>query len=268
VTGPAAGSRRAALVLEYDGMQFNGWQRQKAGQSVQECLEHALCAVDGRECRTVAAGRTDAGVHAEAMLVHADVDATRWQRSPRAYMHGVNQYLPPSLRVVGVRGVSEHFHARFACLERAYCYRIWNRPTASALHAWRHWWMPRTLSTDAMNAAAAFLVGEHDFSAFRAAGCQSHSASRDVRQLHVEQNGWVVSIEIRANAFLYHMVRNIVGGLVKVGVGDWQPTDIHNLLASRDRSLGAATAPAHGLYFRDAVYDAFRASELIGYSAG
>ncbi|HXH64565.1 MAG TPA: tRNA pseudouridine(38-40) synthase TruA [Mariprofundaceae bacterium] len=268
MTDEAPSSRRIALVLEYDGMQFNGWQRQKSGRSVQEDLEQALRAVDGGDCRTVAAGRTDAGVHAEALLVHADVDAGRWRRSPRAYMHGVNQHLPPSLRVVGVRGVHGGFHARFDCLERAYRYRIWNRPTASALHAWRHWWMPRALSTDAMNAAAAFLVGEHDFSAFRAAGCQSHSASRDLRQLRVERDGWVVSIDVRANAFLYHMVRNIVGSLVRVGVGDWQSSDIRNLLESRDRGLGAATAPAHGLYFRDAVYEGFRASELVGDVSG
>lgn len=266
-TDPSA-HRRIALVLEFDGMQFNGWQRQDNGRSVQECLEQALQAIDGSDCRTVAAGRTDAGVHAEALLVHADVNAVRCRRSPRAYMHGVNQHLPPSLRVVGVRGVHEHFHARFDCLERAYRYRIWNRPTASALHAWRHWWMPRTLSTDAMNEAASLLVGEHDFSAFRAAGCQAHSAVRDVRQMQVERDGWVVSIEVRANAFLYHMVRNIVGGLVRVGVGDWQPQDIRALLESKDRGQGAATAPAHGLYFLDAGYADFWASELIGDCTG
>jgi tRNA pseudouridine38-40 synthase len=260
--------RRIALVLEYDGAQFNGWQRQKVGQSVQESLEHVLHAIDGTERRTVAAGRTDAGVHAEAMLVHADVDTGRWQRSPRAYMHGVNQHLPPPLRVVGVRAVPSAFHARFDCRERVYRYLIWNRSTASALHGWRHWWMPRQLATDAMNAAASFLIGEHDFSAFRAAGCQAHSAVRELKQLHVAQNGWVVTIDVRANAFLYHMVRNIVGNLVRVGLGDWHPEDMHNLLQSADRTRGAATAPAHGLYFRDAVYDGFSASELVGSVSG
>jgi tRNA pseudouridine38-40 synthase len=260
--GPS--NRRIALVLEYDGTCFNGWQRQKVGHAVQEDLEQALHAIDGRDCRTVAAGRTDAGVHAEAMLVHADVDAARWQRSPRAYVHGVNQILSAPLRVVGVRAVHPQFHARFDCLERAYRYRIWNRPTASALHAWRHWWMPRRLSLEAMNEAACLLIGEHDFSAFRAAGCQSHSPCRDLRRLHVAQDGWTVSIDVHANAFLYHMVRNIVGSLVRVGVGDWHPEQVQALLRSADRTQGAATAPAHGLYFRDAVYKGFRASELIG----
>lgn len=264
MTEAAMSACRIALVLEYDGAQFNGWQRQKLGQSVQASLETALHAIDGRECRTVAAGRTDAGVHAEAMLVHADVDAGRWQRSPRAYMHGVNQHLPPSLRVVGVRAVPEGFHARFDCRERAYRYLIWNRPTASALHTWRHWWMPRRLDTAAMNEAAALLIGEHDFSAFRASGCQAHSPVRDMKQLHVAQHEWVVSIDVRANAFLYHMVRNLVGGLIRVGVGDWPPEEMRALLQSGDRRLGAATAPAHGLYFRDAVYEGFRASELVG----
>jgi tRNA pseudouridine38-40 synthase len=264
MSGEATSVQRLALALEFDGMAFHGWQRQETGASVQASLEDALAAIDGRPGRTVAAGRTDAGVHGEALLVHADVDAQRWQRSPRAYLHGVNQHLPPSLRVVGLRAVPADFHARFDCLERSYRYRIWNRSAPSALHAWRHWWMPRPLSVEAMNEAAAGLLGEHDFSAFRASGCQSRSPSRELRQLHVAQDGWCISIDVRANAFLYHMVRNLVGVLVKVGSGAWAPPDVQALLHSRDRTQGAATAPAHGLYFRDAVYADFRASELVG----
>lgn len=256
--------QRLALVLEFDGKAFHGWQRQEAGATVQASLEDALAAIDGQPVRTVAAGRTDAGVHGEGLLVHADVDAGRWRRSPRAYLHGVNQHLPASLRVIGLRAVAPDFHARFDCLERAYRYRIWNRSTASALHAWRHWWMPRALDVAAMNAAAAGLLGEHDFSAFRAAGCQSRSPRRELRRLHVVQEGWNVCIDVRADAFLYHMVRNLVGVLAQVGIGAWKASDVQALLSSRDRSRGAATAPAHGLYFVDAVYRDFRASELVG----
>jgi tRNA pseudouridine38-40 synthase len=260
----AASVQRLALALEFDGMAFHGWQRQETAASVQASLEDALAAIDGRAGRTVAAGRTDAGVHGEALLVHADVDATRWERSPRAYLHGVNQHLPPPLRVVGLRAVPADFHARFDCLERAYRYRIWNRSTAPALHAWRHWWMPRKLSVEAMNEAAALLLGEHDFSAFRASGCQSRSPRRELRQLAAAGDGWCISIDVSANAFLYHMVRNLVGCLVRVGCGEWQPRDVQALLRGRDRTQGAATAPAHGLYFRDAAYADFRASELVG----
>lgn len=258
-------TRRVALVLEFDGMRFNGWQMQDNGHTVQGCLEEALLTIDGRQSRTIAAGRTDSGVHAEALLVHANVDAKRWGRSPRAYMHGINQHLPPAVRVVGVRSVSDDFNARFDCLGRDYRYLIWNRQTASALHAWRHWWMPRSLSVDKMNESAAFLIGQHDFSSFQASGCQSRSPIRNIKSIKTIQNGYCIAIDVSADAFLYHMVRNIVGALIRVGIGDWLPSDIHTLLGARNRNLGAATAPAHGLYFKDAVYAEFRASELIGY---
>lgn len=264
MSGDASPLQRLALALEFDGMAFHGWQRQETGASVQASLEDALAAVDGHPVRTVAAGRTDAGVHGEALLVHADVDRERWQRAPRAYLHGLNQHLPPTLRVVGLRAVAPDFHARFDCQERAYRYRIWNRSTATALHAWRHWWMPRALNVEAMNAAASLLLGEHDFSSFRAAGCQSRSASRELRQLEAGRDGWCVHIDVRADAFLYHMVRNLVGTLVRVGIGEWEPAQVQALLLAKDRKQGAATAPAHGLYFVDAVYRDFRSSQLVG----
>lgn len=259
-----AQAQRIAMVLEFDGRHFSGWQRQVNAPSIQASLESALAEVDGKPIRIIAAGRTDAGVHAEALLVHADVNAARWQRARRAYTHGVNSYLPDSVRVVGVRAVGEGFHARFDCLERAYRYQIWNRPIAPALQAWRHWWMPRVLNLTAMQQAARSLLGRHDFSAFRAAGCQAASAIRELRQLDVEQHDGCILIYVRADAFLYHMVRNIVGNLVQVGIGVWPPEEISRLLQSRNRVLGAATAPAHGLYFTDAVYKEFRASEIPG----
>jgi len=264
ITADGTKTRRIAMVLEFDGRPFHGWQSQDNAPSVQACLESALAAVEGNPIRTTAAGRTDAGVHAEALLVHADVNADRWQRARRAYTHGVNSHLPDCIRVVGVHAVRKDFHARFDCLERAYRYQIWNRPVAPALQAWRHWWMPREVNLAAMCQAARLLLGKHDFSAFRAAGCQAASAVRELRQLDIEQCNGCILIHVRADAFLYHMVRNIVGNLVRVGVGAWPPEEISRLLQSRDRALGAATAPAHGLYFADAAYREFRASELAG----
>ncbi len=260
-------SRRIAMVLEFDGHDFSGWQRQRNASSIQQHLEDALQAVDQRspeQLQLVAAGRTDAGVHACAMLVHANVAAHRWQRAPRAYLHGVNARLPETIRVIGVQGVADNFHARFDCLERAYCYQIWNRSTLSALHRWRHWWMPRPLDIEAMRAAAHLTVGKRDFSALRASGCQAHSPVRHVREVTIEQRDDCIRIHVRADAFLYHMVRNLVGNLVEVGLGKNSVQGFAHLLEQGDRRLGAATAPAQGLFFTDAVYADFRATELIG----
>jgi len=255
--------QRIAMVLEFDGRQFHGWQQQNNAASVQACLQDALGRIEGGAVATIAAGRTDAGVHAEAMLAHADVDGSRWQRSYKAYMHGCNSFLPDSIRVVGVRAVAADFHARFDCRERVYRYQIWNRNTASGLHRWRHWWMPRKLDLDLMRAAADCCIGRFDFSAFRAAGCQASSPVRSIKMLSVEQQGYCISITVSADAFLYHMVRNLVGNLIEVGIGKRSPEALSALLAGRDRRIGAATAPAHGLYFTDAVYDNFCATELI-----
>lgn len=256
--------QRIAMAVEFDGSEFHGWQRQENAGSVQAMLEQALARIEGQETPLVAAGRTDAGVHAEALLVHADVCRERWQRSPRAYTQGVNQLLPDSIRIVGVRDVRNDFHARFDCLERHYCYRIWNRSTASALERWRHWWMPRKLDEHAMHEAAQLLIGRLDFSAFRASGCQAANAVREVRHLYVSREGWEVSIDIHADAFLYHMVRNIVGSLVMVATGQWDADILSRVLEDGDRSQAAATAPARGLYFTNAVYEEFSAREIIG----
>ncbi|RMG91042.1 MAG: tRNA pseudouridine(38-40) synthase TruA [Zetaproteobacteria bacterium] len=256
--------QRIALVIEFDGHAFSGWQRQPNAPSVQQTLESALAAIDGCRRELMTAGRTDAGVHARAMLVHADVSAERWHRAPRAYLHGLNAHLPPTVRVIGLKKVAADFHARFDCLERAYCYQIWNRTTLSALDRWRHWWMPRALDIDAMYEASRYALGRHDFSALRASGCQAHSPVREIRDIRIDREGYCIRIEVRADAFLYRMVRNLVGNLVEVGLGKRSPGNFAELLASRDRTRGAATAPAQGLYFTDAVYADFRASELIG----
>ncbi|MDX8392667.1 MAG: tRNA pseudouridine(38-40) synthase TruA [Mariprofundaceae bacterium] len=254
--------QRIALAVEFDGHDFCGWQRQNNGPSVQAALEAALAKVDGSEVQCMAAGRTDAGVHAEAMLVHADVCGDRFSRSSMAYVHGVNQHLPEAIKVIGVRAVAADFHARFDCRERAYRYQIWNRRTAPAIERWRHWWMPRSLDIAAMQQAGDMLLGRHDFSSFRAAGCQASSPERELRMLRVSQSGCCVSIELCADAFLYHMVRNVVGALVRVGIGQWDAAHMGDLLAARDRAQAAATAPAHGLYFINAIYDHFDAREI------
>jgi len=256
--------QRIAMVVEFDGSQFHGWQRQENAISAQAVLEGVLAGIEQQPVQLTAAGRTDAGVHAEALLIHADVDAARWLRSPRAYTQGVNRLLPDGICVSGVRGVAEDFHARFDCLERRYRYQIWNRTTPSAIHRWRHWWMPRRLDLDAMREASDCLLGRHDFTAFRASGCQASSPIRELRHIGIEQHGWEIYIDVHANAFLYHMVRNIVGTLVAVGTRRWSPAQMQDILNSRNRTLAGATAPAHGLYFADALYDSFSAKEMVG----
>jgi len=256
--------QRIAMVVEFDGRLFHGWQRQENASSAQAVLEDALTKIEGVEGKLVAAGRTDAGVHANALLVHADVCASRWHRSARAYTQGLNQLLPEGVSVTGVRAVDGDFHARFDCLERRYRYKIWNRTTPSAIHRWRHWWVPRAIDLEAMEKASQCLLGRQDFTSFRAAGCQASTAIREVRHLSLQQQGWEIVIDIHADAFLYHMVRNIVGSLVRVGIGGWSAETLGEVLKANDRSQAAATAPAHGLYFSDAIYPDFASSELIG----
>lgn len=256
--------QRIAMVVEFDGRLFHGWQRQENASSVQAAIEEALTKIEGVESKLGAAGRTDSGVHAEALLVHADVCRERWQRSHRAYTQGLNQLLPEGVCVIGVRAVNGDFHARFDCVERRYRYQIWNRSTPSAIHRWRHWWVPRMISLDAMEEASQCLVGKHDFSSFRASGCQASTAIREVRHISMQQQGCEISIDIHADAFLYHMVRNIVGSLVRVGSGGWNPDKLTEVLKAKDRNQAAATAPAHGLYFADAIYADFSSSGLIG----
>jgi len=262
--GEGIDTQRIAMVIEFDGRTFHGWQRQDNALTVQGVLEAALSEIEGCRRVTVASGRTDTGVHAEAMLVHADISKLRWQRSARAYTQGLNRLLPEGVVVVGVCAVEGDFHARFSCLERRYRYQIWNRSTHSVLAARRHWWMPRALDIKAMQQAAEYIIGKHDFGVFQASRCQAHSAVREVRYIAVRQQGWEISIDIHADGFLYHMVRNVVGNLVQVGTGKWDADYIAELMQKRDRAIGAATAPAQGLYFSDALYPSFSARELIG----
>ena len=235
---------RIALGIEYDGTSYNGWQRQQNGIGVQQRLEEALALVADEPVEVHCAGRTDTGVHASAQVVHFDTGA---ERTDRGWLLGANTNLPPDVSVGWVRRVSDEFHARFSATARSYRYRILNRLQRSALHRHRAWWVHRPLDAGRMHRAAQRLVGEHDFSAFRAAGCQAKSATREVMRVRVaRQDDWV-TLDITANAFLMHMVRNITGALAAIGEGEQDAGWLKAVLDGRDRTVSGVTAPAHGL---------------------
>ena len=259
--------QRIAFVIEFDGAKFHGWQRQDNAFSVQEAMEDAMLKLEGKQSAPsfAAAGRTDSGVHATHMFIHADVSHSMWQSSPHAYIKGLNYHLRDAgVLVHGVQAVADDFHARFDCFERRYQYIIWNRPVSSVLHKEKAWWVFQPLDIDKMNQAASFIVGKHDFSTFRAAGCQANAPERNLKVLEVKQDGHFFTVDVAADAFLYHMVRNIVGTLVAVGIGRWQPEYVQELLDGKNRCLAAQTAPAHGLYFTNAIYPDFSAQDISG----
>ena len=236
---------RIAIGIEYDGAAFHGWQRQSDAVSVQEVLEEALGQVADTAVELVCAGRTDAGVHARAQVAHFDTGAVR---NPRAWLLGTNSALPPAVNLRWVQPVPEHFHARFSAVRRSYRYVILNQPTRSALAAGRALVVYRPLDAALMQQAANDLLGEHDFSAFRAAECQARSPVRRIESITVRRrDAWVI-VEVSANAFLQHMVRNIVGTLLAVGLRDAPPGRVREQLESRQRSTGEATVASHGLY--------------------
>lgn len=244
---------RIALGIEYDGTDFHGWQRLSHAPSVQAALEAALSFVAAHPVEVVCAGRTDAGVHAQCQVVHFESPA---QRSARGWMLGANSRLPSSVGVRWTQAVADDFHARFSALSRRYRYTILNRSARPALDARYVAWERQELDAQAMHAAAQALIGEHDFSAFRTAACQARTPDRNVHALSVIRDGDRVLIEIQANAFLHHMVRNIVGSLLPVGRGE-QPLDWPaRLLAGRDRSVAGPTAAAAGLCFLAPRYPA------------
>lgn len=242
---------RIALGLEYDGTAFSGWQTQSHARAVQPCVETALTAVADEPIRVFCAGRTDAGVHASGQVVHFDTDAVR---SPRAWMLGTNAHLPREISVLWAQPVPDHFNARFSARARAYRYVIANRPTRAALWAGKMTWECRALDAQAMAEAACSLLGEHDFSSFRAAGCQSKHPVRTLNAISVRRLREVVTIDVEANAFLQHMVRNMVGALLEIGRGERPIEWLAALLAARDRTQGGMTAPPSGLYFMRVVY--------------
>lgn len=242
---------RFAAGLEYDGRAYAGWQFQPGLDTVQDALQRALSRVADTPVECVCAGRTDAGVHALAQVVHFDTDALRTERGWRL---GANTYLPSDVSVIWVREMPPHFHARYSATARSYRYIILNRDSRPGLAAGRATWERRPLDAARMHAAAQVLVGEHDFSAFRAIECQAKSPVRKVESLRVVRSGEWVAIEVTANAFLHHMVRNLAGLLMSVGSGDSAPDRVAAVLAGRDRRLNAATAPPDGLYLAAVRY--------------
>ena len=242
---------RYALGIEYDGGEFLGWQRlSKPGEpdpgSLQAALEQALSFVADAQTETVCAGRTDAGVHAACQVVHFDSDAAR---EPRGWMLGVTSRLPPAMCVRWCVPVADGFNARFSARARRYRYRLLNRPVRPALERQYLAWERRPLDAGAMHRAAQALLGERDFSAFRTVHCQAPHARRDLQAIDVRRENEQVVFELQANAFLHHMVRNIVGSLLEVGAGERPEAWIAEVLQGRDRVLAGPTAPAEGLVF-------------------
>jgi len=235
---------RIAIGIEYDGTGYNGWQRQRSGMGVQQQVETAIAKVANESVDVVCAGRTDTGVHASGQVAHFD---TRAERSRRGWLLGSNSCLPDDICMTWVRPVDTAFHARYSAIERRYRYRILNRLVRSALFRHRAWWVHQPLDAGAMNAAAQSLLGEHDFSAFRAAGCQASSPNRELRSISVARDGDWLTIDVVANAFLQHMVRNLIGTLVAIGMGEQPVGWAADVLASRDRRRAGVAAPPHGL---------------------
>lgn len=243
---------RIALGLEYHGACFRGWQSQPGGGTVQDALQAALGRIAGQAVQVTCAGRTDAGVHASAQVVHFD---TELARPLTAWVRGVNSFLPPTVAVCWAQPVSDDFHARYSARARLYRYVLLNRPQRPGLSASSVGWYHRPLDAAAMQAGAELLLGEHDFSAFRAADCQARSPVRTMYHARVSRHGEHLLLDFEANAFLHHMVRNLVGSLVYVGQGKQAPAWMAALLACRDRTQAAPTFAAAGLYLIGVRYD-------------
>ena len=243
---------RIALGLEYDGARFSGWQTQKDGSGIQDAVEGALKSFVGQPVSVVCAGRTDAGVHATGQVAHLDSPV---RRDRQAWVRGVNSHLPRSVAIRWARDVPDDFHARFSAVNRVYEYWILNDPVRSPLHEERVGWVFQPLDAAAMHTAAQALLGTHDFSAFRSAECQAASPVRELRRFEVERLGRLVRVQVAANAFLHHMVRNLVGTLVYIGIGRHPPQWALDVLTGRDRAAAAPTFAACGLYLARVEYD-------------
>lgn len=248
--------KRIVLGIQYDGTPWNGWQTQPHGNTVQDRLEAALKSFTNIEIATTCAGRTDAGVHAVEQVVHFDSEI---MREPFSWVRGTNAFLPPSIAVRWARVLDEEdgadFHARFSARSRTYHYLLYNHPVRSPLLAGKAGWVFRPIELEVMEQAAESLLGEHDFSAFRAAGCQARTPVKTMHEIKIVQRGDLLVFTFRANAFLHHMVRNIMGALVYVGTGVQRPQWLGELLSERNRSLAAPTFMPDGLYLSRIDYD-------------
>ncbi|RYF76450.1 MAG: tRNA pseudouridine(38-40) synthase TruA [Comamonadaceae bacterium] len=248
---------RLALGIRYNGQHYDGWQSQASGRTVQDKLEQALAAFAARPIRTSCAGRTDAGVHGLMQVVHFD---TTIERTPFSWVRGTNRYLPPDIAVQWAQPVPDEFHCRASARTRRYLYVLSQSPVRPSLDAGRVGWSMRPLDGTAMREAASRLIGEHDFSSFRASSCQAPSPVKTLRRLDIVRLGddercrW--HFEFEADAFLHHMIRNLMGCLIRVGHGDERPEWIAQVLAARSRKVAAPTFPAAGLYFLGPLYEA------------
>jgi len=243
---------RIALGVEYDGSHYRGWQKQPHdSETVQEYLEKALSSVAAHPVSVVCAGRTDTGVHGAGQVVHFD---TRSSRTSKNWVYGANANLPPSISVRWAMPVSDKFHARFSAGSRRYRYIIYNCPVRPALQGNHMTWNYRPLNLERMKQAAACLVGSHDFSSYRAMGCQAKSPVRTVDYIALRRKENLIVLDIKANAFLQHMVRNIAGVLMTIGAGNRAPEWAGEVLEYRDRTRGGVTAPPYGLYFMGVDY--------------
>lgn len=242
---------RIVQRVAYDGRNFHGWQTQPSGQGIQDVVEAALSELADHPVATVCAGRTDTGVHALAQTVHFDTCA---DRPLQAWVRGVNSRLPDSVAILDAWHVRDDFHARFDATQRRYAYLLYSSAVRHPLLSGRAGWTHRALNIEAIRAGARALVGTHDYSSFRSSQCQAASPVRTINDIQVDRVDGVIRLQFVANAFLHHMIRNIVGALVYVGDGRQAPEWIAQVLAARDRSAAAPTFSAEGLYFLGARY--------------
>jgi tRNA pseudouridine38-40 synthase len=243
---------RYKLTVEYDGAPFVGWQRQDNGASVQQALEDAVTGFCGETVLVEGAGRTDAGVHALGQVAHVDIEKETDAGTVRDALNYHLRGVPVS--VLGAEAVDDDFHARFSAKERSYLYRILDRRPPPAVDQGRVWWVPVDLDAEAMHAAAQCLIGNHDFSTFRAAQCQADSPVKTLDDLRVTRAGDEIHIRARARSFLHHQVRNFAGTLRLVGEAKWSADDVAAALAAKDRTRGGPTAPPEGLYLVSVAY--------------
>lgn len=243
---------RFKITVEYDGKGLVGWQKQNTGASVQQYLEEAVEAFSSQKALVQGAGRTDAGVHALAQVAHFDIDK---DVSPDRVRDALNAHLKMKpVVVLKAEEVDERFHARFTAVGRSYLYRIINRRAPLAVDRGKAWWVPVALDVDAMNKAANVLIGEHDFSSFRASECQANSPIKTLDKLEVQKVGSEIRVVAKARSFLHHQVRNFVGTLKFVGEGKWTSEDVYRILDAKDRRKAGPTAPAYGLYLTGVKY--------------
>ena len=245
---------RVALGIEYDGSEYYGFQKQKSTeQTIQGNLENSISKVANHSIKTFCSGRTDAGVHAFMQVVHFDTES---RRSTREWVRGINSYLPHEIKVLWSKELDETFHARYSATHRSYLYRILNNQTPSALWSKRSLFVPQKLDIRAMRAASKYLIGEHDFSSFRGSGCQSNSPVRTIEDIKITKKNNFITFELRANAFLLHMVRIIIGTLLMVGKREIKPVEMKNILNEKDRRISGKTVSSSGLYFLGPKYPA------------